>query len=67
VKDHEEHQGLRHHPPPPPAGTGKTLVRTKPPSVRWYEETEGYTITVGWLNWKAARAIAAMYAKAASS
>jgi hypothetical protein len=40
---------------------GKTLVRTKPPSVRWYEETEGYTITTGWMNWKAARAIARIY------
>jgi len=44
---------------------GKTLVRTKA-NQRWYAEHEGYTITTGWMNWKAARTIAAMYAKAAS-
>jgi len=42
---------------------GKTLVRTKPPSVRWYEETDGYTITTGWMSWKAARSIAEIYAR----
>ena len=44
--------------------TDKTLVRTKPPSVRWYQETDGYTITTGWVNWKAARAIARKYLEA---
>jgi hypothetical protein len=42
---------------------GKTLVRTKPPSVRWYEETADYTIKTGWMNWKAAREIARIYDK----
>lgn len=42
---------------------GKTLVRTKARE-RWYEEHEGYTITTGWVNWKAARAIAGIYREA---
>lgn len=43
----------------------KTLVRTTA-NERWYAEREGYTITTGWMNWKAARAIAGMYREAAS-